>query len=417
MISFKKRKSDGGDFYKYLWRVGSAIENGSAGCTWDEAAKYINKEWGKDYTSSAYRKPVQYAKPFYDHVFCESEADDMLEQLKEQRDELYKLKKQYQDQRREYNKVLAKEAREDHLYDIIAETARKLQKHELDVASRNKKVYVDDDEIDEAVLVLSDWHYGMTTDNIWNKYNTEICKDRVAQLLVETIDAVELHKIHKIHVVLLGDAYHGACHVGCRVDSEEYTVSQIMHVSELIAGFISVLSRYVDDVEVYSTFGNHGRTIQNKNDSIHNDNMEKIIMWYLAERLSKNENIHLNPNDYEDIILFDCCGFNIFATHGDLDRFDNLALNANMLCSKKFGKQIDYAIAGDKHSSKEYDTFGIETIQVSSLCGVDAYAHDHRLYSHPGQTLMIFTPEYGRRCTYNIKFDTELYNPKDETQA
>lgn len=399
MISFKRIPEDNDDFYRYLWRVGMAIEDGTAGCTWKEAGPLINEEWDRDYTPSAYRKPVQYAIPFFKHVFSQMLEGDASANLREQMDEIYKLKKQFYDQRREYNNTLAKAARAEHLLEIVKEAADRVSAEDL--TERAGDIVCGDDE---AILCLADWHYGMTTDNIWNKFNTEICRDRVACLALKTIDALQTHKVKTLHILCLGDFAHGACHVGCRVASEELVCDQLMQVSELIAGLISLVSKYVESVDVYSTFGNHMRTIQKREDSIHDDNMEKIIPWYLKERFKADENITVHISEYQDIVMFDCCGYGIFATHGDLDKFDNLAVTANMLSNKALGKNVDYVVAGDKHNAKEYDKYGVKAIQTACLCGTDEYAHNNRLYSAPGQTLMIFDALNGRKCTYDITF-------------
>lgn len=400
LISFKRIPEDENNFYKYLWRIGSAIEDGTAGCTWSEAGPKINQEWGKSYTSSAYRKPIQYTIPFFNYVFSEMTGEEMSEEIKEQMDKMYKLKKQLSDQRREYNKILTKDARAEHLLEIVKDAADRVTAEDL--TERNKVITKFGD--DEAVLVLADWHYGMTADNIWNKFNTEICRDRVANLTLKTLDALKIHNVRKLHILCLGDFAHGACHVGCRVASDELVCDQLMQVSELLAGLIVILEKYVDEIEVYYTFGNHMRTVQNKAESIHDDNMEKIIPWYLKERFRNDSDVTINISKHNDIVLFDCCGYGIFATHGDIDKFDNIAVTANMLSTKAIGKNIDYVISADKHSSKEYDKFGVKAIQVACLCGTDEYAHNHRLYSEPGQTLLIFDKLNGRKCTYDITF-------------
>ena len=55
---------------------------------------------------------------------------------------------------------------------------------------------------------------------------------------------LQRNDISTLHIILLGDAAHGACHVTCRVKSEEDVCDQIMHVSELYAEVINELSKY-----------------------------------------------------------------------------------------------------------------------------------------------------------------------------
>lgn len=208
-----------------------------------------------------------------------------------------------------------------------------------------------------------------------------------------------------LHVLLLGDAAHGAIHASARVASEEDVCDQIINVSEIIAEAINTLSQYVQTVNIYATYGNHLRTVQNKNDSIHSDNMEKLIPWWLKQRLRDNPKISIIESEYYEFIYLNVLGYDIVAAHGDLEKFKNFGVTVNTLFSKKYGRTIDYTISADKHHIEEFESLGIESILTRSLCGTDEYSNNNRLYSAPGQTLMIFSSSEGRECTYNIKLD------------
>ena len=256
---------------------------------------------------------------------------------------------------------------------------------------------------EEAVLLLADWHYGQVSNNIWNQYDTSICLQRVSKLFDKVSAALREHEIKTLHVALLGDFVNGAIHTGCRVAAEENTCEQLMHVSEIIANFINALSVYVGKINVYSTYGNHARTIQNKNDSIHADNMERVIPWWLEQRLKENSKVDIIDSEYYEFIYLNVCGHNVVCTHGDLDKFSDICVTINSLFSKKYGKALDYTFSGDKHHLESFEQFGIESALVGSMCGTDEFANNKRLYSNPMQTLCIFTPEDGKLCTYNIK--------------
>ena len=57
----------------------------------------------------------------------------------------------------------------------------------------------------EALLILSDWHYGLLIDNELNAFNSEIAIQRVSNLIEKTIDYCKLNDIEKITVFSLGD--------------------------------------------------------------------------------------------------------------------------------------------------------------------------------------------------------------------
>lgn len=317
------------------------------------------------------------------------------------RDDIYKLKKQYFDQKREYNKLQIIDARADHLSENLIEIAKRLnEERPLDFNE-----YIIDCSDKEAIICLADWHYGMTTDNIWNTYNTDICRQRVTKLISKTIEHLKTHKIKTLHILLLGDSAHGAIHNSCRVSAEEEVSDQLMHVAEILAESIGELSTKVSNIKVYSTYGNHLRTIQDKKDSIHSDNMEKIIPWWLRQRLQNNAKVEIIDSEFKEFIKLNVLGYNICCTHGDLDKLRDIGVTMNTIFTKLYGETIDYTISADKHHLEEFERFDIESILVRSLCGTDDYANDGRLYSTAGQTLMIFSKEDGRECTYNIKLN------------
>lgn len=380
-----------------IYRVCSAKETIGS---WQEVADILNKLLDTEYTESKFRKQFQsFQKMLSANEHRILDDDNYLKEIQSQKDELYKIKRQVSDQRREYNKLLVSDARADHLMEKIIEAADRLnQSIPLKFTD-----YITDITDKEAVLFLSDWHYGMTTDNIWNTYNTKICKDRVKKLVVKAKDYITLNKAKTLHVVLLGDAAHGAIHSSCRVSSEEDTCDQIMNVSEIMAQAIEELSFVTNEVKVYSCYGNHLRTIQDKNDSIHSDNMEKMIPWWLNYRLQNNDKVSIIESEFKEFTKLNILGFNLCCVHGDLDSIKQIGLVVNTIFSKLYGEEIHYTISGDKHHLEEFEQFGIESVIIRSLCGTDEYANNKRLYSYAGQTLMIFNKEDGRESTYNIK--------------
>lgn len=383
---------------QYFYRICSMKD--SLGFTWPQMAEIFNKEFGCNNGDTSYRKKWAAFKSVFDANADKLVGEDKyLEEIKQATDELYKAKRQLYDQRREYNKLLVSDARADNLTERLIEAANIAPlKNYSDMFVLNEKVYNK-----EALLCISDWHYGATSNNIWNTYNVDICKQRVAKLFTKTVDALQEHDIQTLHIVLLGDLVSGAIHTGVRVASEENVCEQLMHVSELIANFINELSVYVRNINVYSTYGNHARTVQDKKDSVHADNMERIIPWWLRQRLKDNRKISVIDSAYYEFIYFDVCGYNIVCTHGDLDKLKDIGVTINSVFSKKYGKSIDYTFSGDKHHIESFEQFGIESTLVGSLCGTDEYANNRRLYSNPTQTLCIFTPDDGKLCTYNIK--------------
>lgn len=391
---------------QFIFRLGQAKDSGNLDMSWDEIANIINKEFRTDeseYRSeAAYRKPYQQAKRYFEaNVFkTYKDEDSYFKELQIQKDAIYKEKRKLYDQRREYNKLLISDARAEHLCEELVKSANKLNEEKPLVF---KEKWFKPNIHKEAVLCWADWHYGMITDNIWNTYNTEICKERVKTLIEITKEFLKLNQIDVLTILTLGDAAHGSIHTGCRVQSEEDTCDQLMHVSELMAEAINELSTVVNHIDVYSCYGNHMRTIQNKNDSIHSDNMEKIIPWWLKQRLQNNTKVEIIESEYKEFTRVNILGTHICAVHGDLEKdFKKIGVTINTIFSKKFGETIDYTISADKHHIEEFEQLGIKSVLVPCLCGTDDHANNGRLYSDAGQTLMIFNDVYGRESTYHI---------------
>ena len=329
------------------------------------------------------------------------EANGLLDELERKQNELFKERKRFQDQRREYMKLLTAESRTEHLHDVIKEAAAGLnQTCPLMVDAIPDKQ--SEGGKPSAVLVLSDWHFGMVTDNVFNKYNIDICVERIDNILNAAIDRLTLHGCGELHVVILGDMIHGAIHTSARVASEENTVNQLMRVSEYLARMIRVLSQYVDNVVVHATYGNHGRTVQNKNDSIHRDNMERIIPWWLEERLDHCDNVAVVSSD-DEFLLIDAAGHKIVAAHGDLDSVKTSVRILPELFRKKYDTELEYIILGDKHHRESIEELGVTAVICGALCGTDDYANEKRLFSTPSQLLLIVNERDGVDAEYHLK--------------
>lgn len=395
-MDYKKMNGETED--QYILRICSMKEQ--QGWTWKQIADILNESLGHNFGESAYRKKVQHFNQMLEanekSIFTE---DEYLKKIQEERREFEKAKKQFQDQRREYNKLIASSARYEHLEEELIKVAMSLNEKKM-LGRHEYPLNVSDNE---ALLILSDWHYGMVTDNIWNQFNVEICRQRVNELCQRAKSYLKTHCVNTLHIMLLGDFINGSIHSTVRVASEENTCEQLMHVSELLAEAISELSSVVNEVRVYSTYGNHARTIQNKNDSIHSDNLERILPWWLKCRFMTNNKVNIYDMQYEFIECY-ICGHSVIGVHGDLENFGKLGLDMYTLFSKQYGIDVEYVFMGDKHHNQQYDTYGIETTLVSSLCGTDNYANEKRLYAKAGQTLCIFNEDVGKVCTYNITF-------------
>lgn len=377
-----------------------------ANVDYDELSRYLyGKQFSRDVARRLTYGSYRTLKILDDQVMNTPTKDDMSFELAAQTRELQKERQRFFDQRREYNKLLNEEGRREHLEAALAIAAGKLDETVGRIfpdASMTEYLCTLEGSA-EAILVFSDWHYGMVADNVFNKYNTKICAERVKRVVHQAVSRITLHRCSKLHIVMLGDALHGSIHTSARVASEELVADQLMQVSEILAQAVEYLSQYVEQTYVYSTYGNHARTIQSKKDSIHRDNMERIVPWWLKQRLKAYDNIVIVPEAENEFLFIESCGHQFVASHGDLDSVKTSPRLLATLFQKKYGMDIEYILLGDKHHRESFDEIGVCAMICGSLCGTDDYANDKRLYSRPEQLLLIVTEEDGVDAEYRIK--------------
>lgn len=362
--------------------------------------------YGKQYSSDVARRMMYGSKKTLDLVQAgiqrAATGDDLVNDIARERAELEKERRRLFDQRREYNRLLITDGRAEHLYASLEESAKNLSDTVGSIFNPSYNAYGSYGD-NEAIVVFSDWHYGLVAENEFNKFNTDICKSRVRSVVESAIDRIVLHSCKRLHVIVLGDMIHGAIHVSARVSSEELVCDQLMQVSEVLAQAIIALSSVVESTDVYITYGNHARTVQNKNESIHRDNIERIIPWWLSQRMSHNSDVTVHDDCSSEFILLNVCGHDICASHGDLDSVKSSPRLLSTLFHKRRGMDVEYIILGDKHHFEGFEELGVTAQICGSLCGSDEYANDKRLYSTPSQMLLIVNPEIGVDAEYKIK--------------
>ena len=394
------QRGDESDFQYHKRLVYGKLDDKTlADYDYSELSRYV---YGKEYSTDVARRMMYGSKRTLDLMsdVATSDNSEIISDIDKRMMDLRKEQQKFYDQRRELNKMLMSEARSEHLEDILKNSIESL---DLSNMYNGSDIILDTDET-EAVLVFSDWHYGMTTDNIFNRYNTDICRGRVRTIVENAIKRIRLHKCDKLHIILLGDFVHGALRASTRVASEELVVDQLMNVSEILAQSINELSKYVNSVYVYSTYGNHARVTPEKKDSIHADNFERIVGWWLEQRFSDNAKIKIVYDECWEFIIAKVCGHDLIAAHGDIDTVKTSPRLLASLFHKEFGMDIEYIILGDKHHRESFEELGVTSMICGALCGADDYANDKRLYSSPGQLLLIFNYD-GLDAEYRLRVE------------
>ena len=369
--------------------------DGNVDMTWSDICKTL----GLNYNSEAMRKIATGITAYRDYMkeknqLCLDEApQSAIDAIDDKRFELHRMKIQMQDQKRELNKKLREWARADHLQSEIVKAIKNMEPIDLEPCKKPLQLGQN-----EGVLLLSDWHVGMVTDNFDNTFNDVVLQERVKKLIERTLEYGKLHKVGVMHVFALGDLINGLIHVTTRIKNEEDAVRQTMHAAELVAYVLGRLSEEFPDVRIYFSRGNHDRVSANVKESIPRESFSDLIEWYIKARLAENENVRVFENDVDDeIIVANICGQTVFAVHGHKDKPQKAVQNLS-LALKTFP---DYVFMGHFHAAAEQDVQGAEVVVNGCLCGTDDYAKKLRKVSKPTQKFMVFNDD-GRLCTYNI---------------
>ena len=138
------------DFLKSLY------EDNKGKLTWDEIAIIANDKLHTDLSRDACRKRVYRQLENINHALDKIKTSDV---------NTYK------------NSIIRSTAREETLKEIAHEFAEKMScKPLLTNGNVNHKSNYGEQE---ALLLISDWHYGIEFDNYFNSYNIDIAKDRI----------------------------------------------------------------------------------------------------------------------------------------------------------------------------------------------------------------------------------------------
>lgn len=388
--------------FEYIKRLVDGIANKTYDITYQD---FFLMAFGVELSPTESRKRYYGIKmllqEFNDEQLLAIEELDILQEIENRKEELYKVKVKSSDQKRENSNILRRIARAEHIIETMEEAILENLNLELplfidkDISFKNKGNR-------EGVALFSDWHFGLTTKSHWNEFNTEVFYKRIEKLTGKIIEYGKQQEIKTLHVFLLGDLINGAIHVTTRISNEEDVVSQTMIVSEILANMLCEFAKHFEEVKVHNTLDNHSRVTANKKDNLEVENFARLISWYLKPRLVNIPSIEIMENKYDlGIITTKVCDFNVFGVHGHLDSVNKVVQDLTLM-TKEFA---DYVFMAHYHHNKSDEVHGVEVIVNPTLSGVDDYAKEIRRTSKPAQKFLIFEEDEGLISTYSIRLD------------
>ncbi len=386
----------------FIWRLGQAKDSGILDMSWDDIADVINKEIGNEdmpFSSSAFRKPYQQAKRFYDAgVFGEMSDGEYLKELQSQKQELEKQKVKVRDERNELKRVIREEARKESFKDQVLRSIAESDCHPLlyDEMKKFDGVLKSDNDL---IISMTDLHTGIEIDNYFNKFNEDILRERMNNYLDKIFEVQLRHGSENAHVIL-SELVSGIIHTELRIENNQNLIDQFLTAANYISQFLSELSYRFEEVNVYMCPGNHSRISPKKEDSLKGENIDHLAIPFLEAKLQNFENINFHNNNIEEsIAMFSVRGNVVMASHGDKDSPGNVVQKFTLM----FGMRPALVYLGHRHTNAMTTVYDTKVIQSGCMSGSDNYCMDKRLKNKPEQTISVVT-ENGLECLYDMKF-------------
>lgn len=354
----------------------------------------LGEEWRNIYSCEYCRRAEKIFSIFVNKLeenrIEEITDKNILSNIKKAKIELEKERIKLSDEKREFNAEYRNQSRDELFLERLEKAIEKLNPIEI-----NSPILLKENKKTTGVLVISDLHFDSTYvlygayNEIINKYDKEICKERMINL-ISLIDADNI-LIDELLVVFDGDLLEGVLRASSLIKLTQPVVDSTLEVSEFLSWWIMELQQKINvPLKVAIVGGNHSilRPLMSKPID-ERENLEKIIHKFIELRLKNQPNIKIEP--YGDAYFISLYQNNILFLHGedcDLEKTINYYENY-------YGINLDYCIAGHYHSG-ESKTVGVgniankEVIRVPSICGTDIFAKKIRKNTRAGASFMLF---------------------------
>ena len=395
MDNILKRK-DGETDYEYCFRLSWEKSKNQLDIDWQEIVDLCGLDWSADHCRKTMIGAIRHQE-YINTKTREQLTNEQYTKLLEKELELEKKKVKIQDMKTALNKQIRETARKESLSELLEDKLKEL----------NMQPKIINDEYrsrissgKSAIALFSDWHYGIEVDNFLNKFNPDICRERVEKLTDKIIDYCQLNKIDKLHVFIMGDIISSENYNVIRLQNRENLIDQIINASDLLTKAIIKLSKYIPYCLIGVCTGNHCRS-QQKGDATNKDNYIHLIKKYLELGLTNVSNVAFIENSYDDeIINAEINGLSVIATHGDKVAKTNGSYKLSAIIDKK----IDLLCLGHWHESR-METNHRTIVHINgSLVSSDEYARNLNLYAFPTQKLLIIGDKE-IECCYDIRLD------------
>lgn len=346
-----------------------------------------------------------FVSEYYKQKACENNSDikndEYYKTLCAEKHEIRKEKQKLFDERTGLNKLFREQSRREELYNIVK---RAIDEYKPINFSYSQSPVIDSDS--DMVIQLSDVHCGVNIISPFNIFNFDILKERLRKYLDEIFEIRDTYNSQNAYLILGGDMIHGLIHTNARIEAKENIVEQVIKISDVIANFINELRYRFENVFVYTTPGNHGRSMANKEESVRGENFDLLVSYVLGKDFKNVDNVFVEENSLDvNIATFNVRGWNVYANHGDKDSEKNVVYNMTKLARRAKYPLPDLCFLGHRHTNGLTTVDEVKVIQTGCVGGMDSYSIDGRYVGAPEQVVTVVTEKKRVKALCDIQLD------------
>ena len=350
--------------------------------TWQDVANIINELTGDDFGESTYRKKYQsFQKMLSANQSKFADSESQLREIEDQIRELERMKIQFRDERRSWNKQNYENSRFDEVMNILVERMDNFAKTDF---TPHSSPTIDGDK--NMIICLSDLHIGQCFSSYFGEFNSDIAKERLQKYMNEILNIARDNHVKKAYVFMLGDNISNSLHKTIEVSNKENVIDQLKLSIEYISSFCYELTKHFEHVYLASASGNHSR-LQAKDLAQHSERLDAFIAWDVCRTLQYVDNfdslLHRSIDDGIADVNID--GKTYLLIHGD---YDTPTKTGYLNLSNIVGFFPDYICCGHKHFC--FYSQESKFIQSGSLASSgDDYCIEKRLSGKASQMVCV----------------------------
>lgn len=386
---------DGETDNQYIFRICSHKDEIG---TWCDVAEVINETLGLEKDECCYRKSW---KAFQDmqkvNVDNAFDGQEILQSIQDERRALEKEKVKFRDERNEVRRLMRLQARGESMRELVERCIGEYNPADYP----HIKIFNEYHDRTDLIVHLTDLHSGSGIKNSFNIYDKEVMFDRIKEYCSKVAEVASRHNSEVCHIVLGGDLVNGVIHVNSRLENNEHVIQQVISAAEVIAWFVSEISRFMAKVRVYSVPGNHSRIFPNREQNQYGEYLDKLVTYIVSTKCAKFDNIEFIDNKIEDSIASFCVKKKlVYAVHGDKDSVSSVVQNLTMMT----GMKPDIVLMGHRHTNGLTTVYDTKVYESGCVSGSDTYCMDKRLRNNPEQTIIVIGDK-GVDCAYDVTLD------------